>query len=63
MSEPKRRLTFPPQHDRPLQCDSPDMALDWDTTCEVCGEVPTVPASGMCGPCTFGDASTINGNW
>lgn len=34
-----------------------------DVPCTVCGEKPTVRASGLCGPCTWGEADTINGNW
>lgn len=36
---------------------------DWTSECEVCGQSPTVPETGMCGPCTFGEADTIGGNW
>jgi len=36
---------------------------DWDTPCIVCGMVPTVPSTRMCGPCTFGDSDTADGNW
>ncbi len=36
---------------------------DWDDPCQVCKGVPTVPISGMCGPCTFGEADTHGGNW
>jgi hypothetical protein len=36
---------------------------DWSTPCSNCGAVPTVPATGLCGPCTFGEAKTIDGNW
>lgn len=31
--------------------------------CEVCGELPTVENTGLCGPCCFGEASTAGGNW
>ncbi len=32
--------------------------------CDVCGyETVLVAQAGMCGPCTFGEADTINGNW
>lgn len=32
--------------------------------CEVCGmETVLVEEVGLCGPCTFGEADTINGNW
>lgn len=32
--------------------------------CESCGmKTVLVEEVGMCGPCTFGEADTINGNW
>lgn len=40
-----------------------DDGPDYTTKCIVCGAVPVVPATGMCGPCTFGEASTAGGNW
>ena len=40
-----------------------DMEPDWEGECEVCGSSPIVPLTGMCGPCTFGEADTIGGNW
>ena len=39
-----------------------DFEPDWTGKCEVCGASPIVPATGMCGPCTFGEAETVNGN-
>lgn len=39
------------------------MQPDWEGTCCVCGESPIVPLTGMCGPCTFGEADTAGGNW
>lgn len=36
---------------------------DWDHACSVCGEVPTVHPTGLCGPCCFGQADTAGGNW
>ena len=36
---------------------------DWDTPCEVCGQKPTVHPTELCGPCCFGEAETIGGNW
>ena len=36
---------------------------DWSRVCEVCGEKPVVNATGLCGPCTFGEAETHGGNW
>lgn len=40
-----------------------DTDPDWNNNCENCGQTPIVPATGMCGPCTFGEAETIGGNW
>lgn len=40
-----------------------DFEPDWSGKCDACDMSPVVPASGMCGPCTFGEANTINGNW
>lgn len=36
---------------------------DWTKRCEVCGQSPIVPLTGLCGPCTFGEADTAGGNW
>lgn len=36
---------------------------DWDTPCQVCGEKPTVTGTELCGPCCFGEAETLGGNW
>lgn len=49
----------------PAEQDGEDDAFeaDWSCECEVCGAVPVVKATGMCGPCTFGEAETIGGNW
>ena len=41
----------------------PATAPDWTGNCLICGESPIVPATGMCGPCTFGEAETVGGNW
>lgn len=35
----------------------------WDYKCDVCGMVPVVRATGLCGPCTFGEADTVDGDW
>ena len=40
-----------------------DVEPDWAGQCENCGASPIVPLTGMCGPCTFGEADTIDGNW
>ena len=36
---------------------------DWTAECIVCKAKPVVPITGMCGPCTFGEAETAGGNW
>lgn len=36
---------------------------DWATECENCGSLPTVHPTGLCGPCCFGEADTLGGNW
>jgi len=36
---------------------------NWEGKCEVCGQGPTVKETGLCGPCTFGEADTAGGNW
>lgn len=36
---------------------------DWEHVCELCGARPIIPITGMCGPCTFGEAETAGGNW
>jgi len=47
----------------PDHIDNVDLEPDWTTKCEICGEVPIMPATGMCGPCTTGEADTAGGNW
>lgn len=41
------------------ECNAPD----WDGKCEVCGSSPVHRMTGMCGPCTFGEADTVGGDW
>ena len=38
-------------------------ACDWTRECEICDQTPVVNATGLCGPCTFGEAKTLGGNW
>ena len=40
-----------------------DTEPDWTKNCENCGETPIVPVTGLCGPCTFGEADTAGGKW
>jgi hypothetical protein len=44
-------------HTRP--CAEPS----WSAGCDVCGARPVVCETGLCGPCTFGEAATAGGNW
>lgn len=48
---------------RARQADAELVEPDDEGECEVCGSSPIVPITGMCGPCTFGEAETIDGNW
>lgn len=36
---------------------------NWDVSCQNCGEKPTVADLALCGPCCFGEAETLGGNW
>jgi len=36
---------------------------DHSGRCEVCDQSPVVSATGLCGPCTWGEADTMNGAW
>jgi hypothetical protein len=36
---------------------------NWEGKCQVCDRSPTVNATGLCGPCTWGEADTAGGNW
>jgi hypothetical protein len=36
---------------------------DWKKKCSNCGASPIVPITGLCGPCTFGESDTANGEW
>ena len=49
-----------------LEADPPrkdDFRPDWSMGCANCGDSPIVPVTGLCGPCCFGEADTINGGW
>lgn len=56
MSKKKQKTQKPEENDA-------DTRPDWSGECENCGQSPIVPLTGMCGPCTFGEADTIGGNW
>jgi hypothetical protein len=46
-----------------LKPDDPRILPDWNTPCASCGAKPTMPLTGLCGPCTTGEAETSGGNW
>ena len=58
-----KRKEFVPVPGKVYTNDDPEFKPDWETPCEVCGERPTMPLTGMCGPCTTGEAETYGGNW
>ncbi|MCR9214809.1 MAG: C2H2-type zinc finger protein [Proteobacteria bacterium] len=72
-SEQAARQHISSKHfDELVFCDAPDVTSeaqseetepDWSRECETCGSTPIVPVTGMCGPCTFGTADAIGGNW
>ena len=41
----------------------PDTEPDWTRNCENCGATPVVGDLNLCGPCCFGEADTMGGNW
>lgn len=55
----ERRRASPPLPER----SGPDVEPDWTGKCSNCGASPVVPVTGMCGPCTFGEAETAGGEW
>jgi len=61
--EKKNGKTTPPSEKKAERVYDAEFKPDWTGKCEVCGNSPIVPATGMCGPCTFGDADTADGNW
>ena len=36
---------------------------DWGGQCCVCDASPCVAGTDLCGPCCFGEAETVGGNW
>ena len=60
-SKQKRRTAKREQS--PLAFDMKGGDKNWHTSCMICGQLPTVHPVGLCGPCCFGEADTIGGNW
>lgn len=50
-------------HDEICAAEYDDLEPDFEGECMVCGCGPTVPLTGLCGPCSFGEADTVGGNW
>lgn len=46
-----------------LDPNDPRVRPDHSKVCASCGDGPIVPLTGLCGPCTFGEADTAGGNW
>lgn len=42
---------------------TPPDAPNYDVECENCSCTPTVGSTGLCGPCCFGAAEALDGNW
>lgn len=36
---------------------------NYNCKCQNCDQLPTVGDTGLCGPCCWGEAETVNGNW
>lgn len=47
----------------PVYCGPYRSEQNWETPCDTCAALPTVENSGLCGPCFFGEADTVGGNW
>jgi len=61
MAKSKKRNK--PKPAKQVQNNDQDTSPDWTGNCDNCGASPIVPMSGLCGPCTFGEADTAGGNW
>ncbi len=47
----------------PEYSSGPKVEANWNVPCMNCEDTPTVGQTGLCGPCCFGEADTVNGNW
>ncbi len=47
----------------PKTSDTKDGEANWQGKCCVCGQSPTVGGTDLCGPCCFGEAETVAGNF
>lgn len=63
-NRPHKKPQEPKQErDGHLTATLPDGEADWNDECSNCGASPTVSPTGLCGPCCFGEADTVGGNW
>lgn len=58
-----KRLHVKKQEPQKVELTDKDTEQDWEGKCANCGASPIVPLTGLCGPCTFGEADTAGGNW
>ena len=49
-------------HQQTFESDDDD-SKDFGGMCCVCDASPTVAGTDLCGPCCFGEADTVGGNW
>ena len=47
----------------PAKENEAEFRKNWAASCSNCDATPTVGDTGLCGPCCFGEAETIGGNW
>jgi len=59
----KKAKTEDEQHREKQKKTGKSTAPDWTQGCDSCGSSPIVPVTGLCGPCTFGEADSAGGNW
>lgn len=58
----KQRKPRKKEESAPMEFGDED-SKDWETPCCVCAALPTVAGTDLCGPCCFGEADTVGGNW
>jgi hypothetical protein len=56
-------LSMSKQYVKKKKSKSTGFEPDWLETCDLCDSSPVVSSTGLCGPCTFGEADTVAGNW
>lgn len=60
----RRRQQSQPLPEQPIaSSDDSESSKNWDVKCMNCNATPTVGDTELCGPCCFGEAETMNGNW